>query len=302
MPDWVTHLGTAYIGARVARVREVQLVLLGAILPDVVIPTFVAIDLWHLPVSLNMFAYLIAFHSLTIVSLLAAAIALLHMHASRCFLLIWGGAATHFLLDVLETDIDCGMRVFYPFSFRSWSPGWLATGRNISILLLVVAAVALGLALTQSARLVKLGFQPKRKALWCAVALAAIAFLLPLLTRQTVVDQNVHFLAFFSNPEAWQDRSVELCFSEVISRSPVEIKEFDKQFELVTKENLAVGEHVSVRGVYRDRKIYPTRLYIHRGFSKAWLSLVGLVVLFVLLIPGKGNGRGQAARKVSPSL
>ncbi len=44
MPSWVTHLGTAYVGARMARVREVRLVLLGAILPDVTVPIFVVVD------------------------------------------------------------------------------------------------------------------------------------------------------------------------------------------------------------------------------------------------------------------
>jgi len=89
MPDWVTHLGTAYIGARVLRVRGVQLVLLGAILPDVAMPAFVVVDLLHLP-PWNTFTYLAPFQSLTIVSLLAAAIALLHMRPGHCLLLVWG--------------------------------------------------------------------------------------------------------------------------------------------------------------------------------------------------------------------
>src|ERR671931_89696 len=118
MPDWVTHIGTAYLGVCIAGVREVQLVLLGAILPDVVLPLFVLIDLWHLPVSLELFAYLLSFHTLTIVLLLAGAVSVLYMQSVRCFLLICCGAATHFILDTFETVIDCGMRVFAPFSFR----------------------------------------------------------------------------------------------------------------------------------------------------------------------------------------
>jgi hypothetical protein len=40
-----------------------------------------------------------------------------------------------------------------------------------------------------------------------------------------------------------------------------------------------------------DRTIYPTRLYNHRGFSDAWISLIGLVALLAILIPRKANRR-----------
>jgi hypothetical protein len=51
MPDWISHLGAAYIGARLTKVCQIQIVLIGAILPDVVMPVFVAVDLWRLPLS-----------------------------------------------------------------------------------------------------------------------------------------------------------------------------------------------------------------------------------------------------------
>lgn len=279
MPNWVTHLGTAYVGARMARVREVRLVLLGAILPDVTVPAFVVVDWLHLPPR-SAFTYLVPFQSLTVVSLLAAAIALLHRHPGRCFLLVWGGALSHFALDVLETDFDCGMRVFYPFSFRAWSPGWLAPGGTLSLGLLTVSALALIVALRQRTHLTTAGFRLRN--LRFALPLVALAVALPLFTRGTLVAQNVHFLAFLTDPAAWQGQSVELCFSEVISTSPLTVEEFGRRFEVVTKQGLNLGERISMRGVYRDGKIYPTRLYVHRGFSEAWLSLAGLAVLLVI--------------------
>lgn len=289
MPDWVSHLGAAYIGARIARVREIQLVLIGAILPDAVMPVFVVIDLWHLPLSRNTFAYLLGFQSLTIVSLLAAALALLNTRPVHCFLLVVGGALTHFALDMLETDIDCGMRMFYPFSYWSWSPGWLAAGGPLSTMLLIVSAIAIAVALSQRARLRPVVIQPKLTNLCVAVGLIALAILLPLTTRQTVVSKNVHSLAFLANPVGWEDRTVDLCFSEVIGISPVSIKELDREFELANTEDLRVGDQVSVRGVYHNRKIYPTRLYLHRGFADAWMSLIGLVALLAILIPRNGK-------------
>jgi membrane-bound metal-dependent hydrolase YbcI (DUF457 family) len=299
MPDWVSHLGTAYLGARVARVQETQLVLLGAVLPDLLFPIFVVIELCGLPVSPALFAYVAPFHSATVIALLSLAIALLHVHPGRCFLFIGMGATTHFVLDAVATDIDCGMRLLYPFSFRSWSPGWLETGDALSIILLIVSAIVLAFALKQRARLAKVAFRVKPKSVVCAVLLAVLAFLLPLTTQQMVVNHNVHFLAFFANPSAWQERSVDLCFSEVVSTSPVAVKEFGRYFELVTTEDLPVAERVSVRGLFRDGRIYPTRLQIHRGFSEAWLSLAGLLALLALLIPSKRNGRVHAGRNAS---
>jgi hypothetical protein len=280
MPDWVTHLGMAYVAARVVRVQEVSLVLLGAVLPDVMVPALILKGWLNLPLSWNVYAYLAPFQSLTMVSLFALAIALLHKRPGYCFLLVLGGALTHFALDVLETDFDCGVRVFYPFSFLTWAPGWLTSGSVLSLLLLGVSALALTVALRQRGSFAKVTLQCKN--LRFVVPLVALALLLPLLTRQALMSHNVHFLAFLTNPTAWQGRSVDLCSSRVVSTSPLEIEEFNRRFELVTEADLGLGEKVSVRGVYRAGKIYPTRLYIHRGFSEVWVSLVGLVALLAL--------------------
>jgi hypothetical protein len=287
MPDWVTHLGTTYLGTRMAGVREVQLVLLGSILPDVILPSFVLIDLWHLPVSLELFAYLLSFHTLAVVLLLAGAVAVLYIQPLRCFLLICCGAAAHFVLDTFETDIDCGLRVFSPFSFRSWSPGWLAPGRTLSTVLLIVSALTLALAVRRRSYLAKVAFRPTRQKLCGALTLTTLAFLVPYTIREQVVNHNVHSLAFLANPSAWQEHSVDLCFSEVISKSPLQVKELDRQFELVTTEALDIGQRVSVRGVYRDGKIYPARLQIHAGFFEAWLSVAGLLVFLLFWLPNK---------------
>jgi hypothetical protein len=287
MPDWVTHIGTAYLGVCIAGVREVQLVLLGAILPDVVLPLFVLIDLWHLPVSLELFAYLLSFHTLTIVLLLAGAVSVLYMQSVRCFLLICCGAATHFILDTFETVIDCGMRVFAPFSFRWWSPGWLAPGRALSGVLLIVSSVALTLAITKRASLPNVTFRATRQRLTGALSFTALALVIPFLIRQQVISHNVHSLSFLSNPSLWQEQSIDLCFSEITSKFPLTVNEMHREFELVTTKPLEVGQHVSLRGWYRDGKIYPVRLQIHRGFSEAWLSLAGLVVFLLLWLPKK---------------
>jgi hypothetical protein len=199
------------------------------------------------------------------------------------------GALTHFALDMLETDIDCGMRILHPFLHWSWSPGWLAPGGVPSTMLLIVSAIAIVVALSQRAQLKPEVIRPRLPNLCFAVGLSVAAVLLPLSTRQMLVNENVHSLAFLANPARWQEQTVDLCFSEVIGISPVSIKELGREFKLANTEGLRVGDQISVRGTYRDRTIYPTRLYNHRGFSDAWISLIGLIALLAILIPRKAN-------------
>ena len=287
MPDWVTHLGTAYMGARAGKISEVQLVLIGAVLPDLLMPAFVLMDLLRLPISLHAFAYLLPFQSLTIVSLMAAGLSLLHWRPVRCFLIISGGALTHFALDVLETDIDCGLRLLYPFSYWTWSPGWFASGGLPSTMLLILSVMAIAVALSERAQLRPLLIRRlKLRTLCFALGLIVLAVLVPLSTRQTVVNRNVHSLDFLANPATWEDRTVDLCFCEVIGVTPTVVRELGKNFELANTGGLRIGEQISVRGVYRDGKIYPSRLYNHTGFSDAWISLAGFVALLALLTSG----------------
>ena len=286
MPDWVSHIGTAYLGGRFAGIIEIQFVLLGAVLPDVVMPVFVAVDLWHYPLSHYEFAYLLAFQSLFIVSLLAAGLAMLHAYKFRCFLLIFVGALSHFILDVLETDIDCGLRIFYPFSYWSWSPGLLKPGEPLTAALLGISTLAIVFALIQSG-LKPIHLQLQRRNVSCAVILVSAAIVFPLTTRKTIIVNNVHSLSFLGDPVAWKNRTVDLCFTEVIGSNPVVVRELGTNFELASSDNLTIGEIISVRGVYREGKIYPSRLYKHKGFSDAWISLAGLVALLCLFISGR---------------
>ena len=112
LPDWVTHLGTTYIAADatrrlnagLARWVDLRYLLLGALLPDATRFTIILVDVLDWP-AIPTFTYLIPFHSLLIVALLAGAIALLiptgGTSSWRAFGLIMAGAALHFLLDDL---------------------------------------------------------------------------------------------------------------------------------------------------------------------------------------------------------
>ncbi|RMG90948.1 MAG: hypothetical protein D6706_18710, partial [Chloroflexi bacterium] len=249
MPDWVTHLGTTYIASRVAcRLRpgpatqvSVRHLLLGALLPDATRFTIILVDVLDWP-AVATFTYLIPFHSLLIIALLAGAVALLLPAADRssgeAFGLMMAAAAFHFLLDDLEGWVGCGSTTFYPFYFGKPVNGWNSEG-NFATLLLVTSAMALGLALRDRQQWPPLILRLTRPRLAGGLALLLAALLIPLFWRQWMVERNAYYLGFMARPAAFEGQNVELCFSEVIATNPPTIEEFDASFTLQTSEPLA---------------------------------------------------------------
>jgi hypothetical protein len=300
LPDWVTHLGTAYLGTQVVRAscagRRIQMIhvlLLGALLPDVTRFSVLLIDFLDWP-AVATFAYLIPFHSLLIVSLLAASIALLFDQPRRVFGLIEVGAASHFLLDELEGQIGCGSTTFYPLYFSKPFNLWSTEGTFAS-LLLVVGAVGIVAALASRSAwsrpvLGRWSGGGRRTYLYSAL-LAAAAIVIPLFTREWVVARNAYHLGFFADPPAWEGRAVQLCFSEIVSAEPPVVEEFDTRLRLVFDEgpaidaSLTTGDWVSLRGVYRQGAIHPNLMVRHSKTSDLWLSALAGLAFVVLWLP-----------------
>jgi len=293
LPDWITHLGTTYIASQagfrtrsgLAAQGHVRHLLIGALLPDATRFTIILVDVLDWP-AIPTFTYLIPFHSLLITALLGGVVALLlpsSQGSSRtAFGFIMTGAAFHFLLDDLEGWVGCGSTTFYPFYFGKPISGWNSEG-NAAALLLVVSAIALGVALSQRQRWAAIHLHLTRLRLLGAVALLLMAILLPLFFRQWMIDSNAYYLGFIKQPDTFAGQSVELCFSEVIATDPPVIEEFDLPFELRTSETFRIGEWVSVRGVYENGVITPAVLIRHRGFSDVSLSLIAAAVFVVLI-------------------
>jgi len=264
-------------------------VLLGALLPDATRFTVILVDILDWP-AVPTFTYLIPFHSLLIVGLLGGAIALLFPAANRssgqAFGLIILGAGGHFLLDDLEGLVGCGSTTFYPFYFSKPISGWNSEG-NFATMLLVVSAIAIGLALGRRGQWSPLTLHFSWRRLFGAVILLLVAVILPLFFRQWMIERNAYYLGVIANPEAYEGQTIEFCFSEVIASQPPTIEEFDTPFVLQTSSSLAQGEWVSVRGVYQQGIIEPTVLVRHRGFSDVGLSLIATLAFGFLMIDGR---------------
>ncbi len=293
MPDWVTHLGTTYIAARatlrtkpeLASGIDLRYLLAGALLPDATRFTIILVDVLDWP-AIPTFTYLIPFHSLLIVALLAAAIALLlpvgGTNSRRAFGLIMAGAALHFFLDDVEGRVGCGSTTFYPFYFGKPINAWNSE-EHFGTLLLVGSAIALGLALGQKQPQPLLTLRLTRWRIWGAIVLLVLALVIPLFFRSWMIERNAYFLSFVTNPAAFEGQNVELCFSEVVDTEPLTIEEFDTQFVVQTSAAVSVGDWVSVRGIYQNGVIRPGTLIRHQGFSDVTLSLVAATVFLLLL-------------------
>jgi hypothetical protein len=259
--------------------------LLGALLPDATRFTIILVDILDWP-AIPTFTYLIPFHSLLLVALLAGAIALLMPAAGassgRAFGLIMAGATLHMFLDDLEGPVGCGSTTFYPLYFGKPFNGWNTEG-HLATFLLVISAIAIGLALSQRQQRGLLMFRLTRRRVLGALALVVITVILPLFFRTWMIERNAYYLGFVTNPAAFEGQSVELCFSEIVATSPPTIEEFDTQFILQTPTTIIQGEWVSVRGIYQNGVIRPTTLVHHQGFSDVTLSLIAAVVFVVLL-------------------
>jgi hypothetical protein len=232
------------------------------------------------------------------VSLLAGAIALLFTRTGggpwRIFGLIEAGAAFHFLLDDLEGQIGCGSTTFYPFYFGQPLNLWSTEG-TFARLLLVVGAMGIGAALVSRSSwprpVLRLRPGRGRKAYFYGALLVALALVIPLFTREWLVERDAYYLGFFADPPAWEGASVELCFSEIIAADPLIVEEFDTRLPLALDAlssngpGLAVGDWVSLRGVYRAGAIHPTLIVHHQKSSDVLLSALALAAFVILWLP-----------------
>lgn len=297
MPDWITHLGTTYLATaaaarlspRLGQALDVRHVLAGALLPDATRFTIILVDVLDWP-AIPTFTYFIPFHSLLVAGLLAGALALLLPAAGssrRAFGLVMAGASLHFIMDDLEGPFGCGSTTFYPFYYGR-PTGWSSEGR-LATLWLVLSAMALGAAFIQSRRWSALTLRLARRRLLAAMALVAVAGLLPLLFRQHMIDSNAYYLDFVTRPAAFEGQQVELCFSEVVAAEPPTVEEFDRSFVLQLDPAPLVGDWVSLRGIYQHGVIRPSLLVRHQGFSDITLSVLAAITFIFLLFRSGGR-------------
>ena len=280
MPDWLVHLGFAYVMARLIKLRDLKLFFLGSLLPDVSRVALYFTDLAHLdPVSSHL--YFMPFHTPFMAALVSSVISLFSQNFKKCFFLIFLGAILHLALDLTQYRMGNGVLLFYPFSFRQFYFSLFWSGDNVSIFLRVLAIGVLVICLLKK-RPVRRPLSLKTANLKIAFPLMVLVLVIPLSTTSLMMKNNVDYLDFFAHPQKWEGKKVELYKAKIISTNPVIVREMGVMFELVTSEEFREGDRICIQGTYKEGRIIPVFIHRYRGPSKSMVSLAGL--LFFILV------------------
>jgi len=280
MPDWVVHLGTAYAVYRPFTKKDLRWIFLGAVLPDVfsrvdsVLMDIFKIE-WHKHYTLDVF------HTPFVMCLMALIIALLTDRVIRTWLLVFGASLFHIFMDLCEAKLPgYGQLLLYPLSYKTYGLNLFHNGSAAYYSMLIVS---FGLILwhVRESRVTESHIRPKGITpgrLVLAGILVAFICSLPYFSWQKFIDRNVGYELFFRHPEQFENQEITLHFSEVVSAKPLKIKEREYVFEVVGINGLKSGDWVSVRGIYRNGKVFAEEFQQEDGLHKIWFSLVGLVI------------------------
>jgi len=280
MPDWVVHLGFAYIMARLIKLRDLKLFFLGSILPDIGRVALYFTDLAHLnPISSS--SYVAVFHTPFMAALVASVISSFSENFKKCWVLIFLGAIFHLALDLTQYRIGNGVLLFYPISFKQFYLNLFWSGDNVSLLLRALSIGVLVICLLEK-RPVGSPLSLKALNLKIAFPLILVVLVIPLSTTSLMMKHNVDYLDFFAHPQKWEGKKIELYKGKVISTNPVIVREMGVMFELVGSEKLRKGDRICIQAIYKEGRIFPSFIHRYRGPSKSVVSLVGL--LFFVLV------------------
>ncbi|TET47659.1 metal-dependent hydrolase [Candidatus Aerophobetes bacterium] len=289
MPDWLVHLGFAYVMARLIKLRDLKLFFLGSLLPDISRVALYFTDFAHLD-QISSHLYFMPFHTPFMAALVALVISLFSENFKKCFFLIFLGAIFHLALDLTQYRIGNGVLLFYPFSFRQFYFSLFWSGDNISVLLRALAIGVLVICLLKK-RPVGSPLFLRAPNLKIAFPLMVLVLIIPLSTTSLMMKNNVDYVDFLAHPQKWEGKRVEFYNAKVISTNPVIVRGMGVKFEVVTSEEFREGDQICIRATHKEGRIFPVFIYRYRGPSKSKVSLVGLLLFVLIWIDFPQRGR-----------
>ncbi len=306
MPDWILHIAAARLAARPRRVWDPRWLFLGAVLPDA-LPRCFSMAMHYAPPlrelsSVWLGLYVAFLHTPVSVALLVVALVAIaaDRRAALCGLLV--GAATHFLLDLLQCSWGGGTSLLYPVDLTpfSWQVGWYDSGPTYAALglatvYLVLLAVRGGWPVDRA-----LAFSPPRLA---AAGIAAVACLvLPLATLQRAADMDLGNAQLGLAPERLVGRALAIAVTPVLRAEDggFVIDRADREFLVQAGEvGVEAGDFVSLRGTFDGEVITASEVFVHRYGVKVVASLLGAVFLILVWWPGlRSQWRARVGREV----
>ncbi len=287
MPDWGLHLGSAYVGSKFFKVKDVRWILLGSLLPDIISRVaYVLFDL--LPFKLNhqfFHLYLNFYHTPFMVLFASIIIALLTKKPYQVFCLIYLSSLLHIFLDLFQKNVGGGSPIFFPFKLSHFSfqlfwydNPWIKFIFFITLLMLIL----MFFKERRKFKTVALGnFSFKKLGLFLTVLLFFIFF--PFLFVKKGLEKNIFSTSFIKNPQAFEGKEISLSVSKIVKQQQqFYIKEGSRIFLLTSdqNQNLKEGDWVSIRGIYRQGEIFAHMIHKHDYYFKIKASLLGGVLFF----------------------
>jgi len=138
MPDWFAHTMIGWITGKLLK-REVGLVVVGSLIPDLVKMNHIALFLGE-----DLQSFFNPFHTPAGSILVAGILALFFLETKKVFFALVIGIITHFVMDFFLIGATRGIQFLFPFSWEYWRFNEIMVDYRFTVL---VSFVALGLYL-----------------------------------------------------------------------------------------------------------------------------------------------------------
>lgn len=144
MPDWITHILTAWsicilLGFKFKQLNSENTVLCmaGALIPDIV-----KISIPLLYFNIYSYYWLAALHTPAGSLVVASIFSLFFKNKGVALILFILGLSTHYMLDLLLIDMNSGIYLLYPFSWSLWQLGLISNfDINVTIASILLASI-----------------------------------------------------------------------------------------------------------------------------------------------------------------
>lgn len=305
MPDWIIHMGAAHGASRLRGRWNLCWLFLGSVLPDA-LPRVLGSVLTLVP-PLRPLAtgpvqlYLSFLHTPLVVAFLGAALVALARHRRMAALALSFGVLTHFLLDLLQKSCGGGTSLLFPVDLTGFSlqVAWYENPATYVLVVLLAPYlwyVARGWR-RDPLRPADSPLAPwSRRSVGLSCLLLGVALALPVPFIDRAIEMNVGASLLATDPRLFEN--------QVIGLPVASVKEVDEQrvYVEVMAEVFGIdrawlpdverGDHVSVRGTYREGRVEPEWVFVHDYTFKRAASLVGGVLLLLVWIPAlRGRSR-----------
>jgi len=275
MPGWLIHLAFAYLVSKLLKIRDISLVLIGAILPDVS-RVLAVLNFFNLSAK-TYYVYLSPLHSPFLVIILAIAMSLLFRKPLKSFLYLSLGFITHFFLDQLQSAYSTGKLLLYPFSYLAFSQLNLfwADSKYMILFMIISFIILIYAVFDKNKKPVKI----TTKRVFLVILLILFYLILPVLTFNTFMEKDPYIQQFERN-----NTELLIAYAVIKSEDPIILSEMDYEYQITNQINVKKGDWISAKAEFQNNKITIKEYYKHNRLLKEGASALALLALIIIII------------------